>query len=57
MTLKLIENYDSERNFCENRTITVVVSPGHKPNNEQLQFICFNILLCFVLIYCFVVSK
>ena len=27
-----------------------VVSPGHKPNNEQLQFICFYILLCFVLI-------
>ena len=31
-----------------------VASPGHKPNNEQLQFICFNILSCFVLIYCFV---
>ena len=31
-----------------------VVTPGHKPNNEQLQFICFNILSCFVLIYCFV---
>ena len=31
-----------------------VASPGHKPNNGQLQFICFNILSCFVLIYCFV---
>ena len=35
------------------KTEQLVVSPGHKPNNEQLK-LCSNILSCFVIIYCFV---
>ena len=51
MTLKLFENI-----LCietSSKTEQLVVSPGHKPNNEQL-ILCSNIFSCFVIIYCFV---
>ena len=49
MTLKLFENIlrmINKETFS--KTEQVVVSPGHKPNNEQLN-LCSNIFSCFVI--------
>ena len=38
------------------KTEQLVVSPRHKPNNEQLK-LCSDIFSCFIIIYCLVAKK
>ena len=48
MTLKLFENIlRMITKETSSKTEQLVVSPGHKPNNEQL--LCLNIFSCFVI--------
>ena len=57
MTLKLFENIlRMITKETSSKTEQLVVSPGHKPNNEQLK-LCSNIFSCFVIICCFVTKE
>ena len=54
MTLRLFENIlRMITKETSSKTEKLVVSPGHKPNNEQLK-LCSNIFSCFVIISCFI---
>ena len=56
MTLKLFENIlRMITKETSSKTEQLVVSPGHKPNNEQLK-LCSIFMFCYYLLFCYKIN-